>query len=89
MLCVNCGQELSAEARLCNICGAAFVGTPIEIPSADIGTSSDFVGRRREMGELVAALDDAASGNGRLVMPVGEPGIGKTRTAEESCGPCP
>ena len=42
-----------------------------------------FVGRRREMGELEAALDDAMAGQGRLVMLVGQPGIGKTRTAQE------
>jgi tetratricopeptide (TPR) repeat protein len=35
------------------------------------------------MGVLLAALDDALSGQGRLVMLVGEPGIGKTRTAQE------
>ena len=40
-----------------------------------------FVGRQREMAELTAALDAALSGQGRLVMLVGEPGIGKTRTA--------
>ena len=42
-----------------------------------------FVGRHQEMGELKAALDDALSGQGRLVMLAGEPGIGKTRTAQE------
>ena len=42
-----------------------------------------FVGRQREMAELLAALDDALSGRGRLVMLVGEPGIGKTRIAQE------
>ena len=36
-------------------------------------TGRIFVGRQREMGELRAALD----------MLVGEPGIGKTRTAQE------
>lgn len=35
------------------------------------------------MAELTAALDDALAGHGRVVMLVGEPGIGKTRTAEE------
>ncbi len=44
---------------------------------------SSFVGRQREMRELKAALDDARGGRGRLVMLVGEPGIGKTRTAQE------
>ena len=42
-----------------------------------------FVGRQREMGELKGCLEDALSGRGRLVMLVGEPGIGKTRTAQE------
>ena len=42
-----------------------------------------FVGRQREMGELKAALEEALSGQGRLAMLVGEPGIGKTRTAQE------
>ncbi len=41
------------------------------------------MGRQREMGELREALEDALSGRGRLVMLVGEPGIGKTRTAQE------
>lgn len=45
--------------------------------------SSTFVGRQREMGELKAALDDAMSGRGRLVMLAGEPGIGKSRAAQE------
>ena len=42
-----------------------------------------FVGRQQEMGELMGALEDALSGSGGLVMLVGEPGIGKTRTAQE------
>ena len=42
-----------------------------------------FVGRQREMAELRSALDDALSGQGRLFMLVGEPGIGKTRTTQE------
>ena len=42
-----------------------------------------FVGRLREMDDLQAALEDALSGRGRLVALSGEPGIGKTRTAQE------
>jgi DNA-binding CsgD family transcriptional regulator len=45
--------------------------------------SGAFVGRQREMAELKGALEEALSGQGRLVMLVGEPGIGKTRTAQE------
>ena len=51
--------------------------------SLDSLAGGAFVGRQREMGELKAALEDALSGHGRLVTLVGEPGIGKTRTAEE------
>ena len=42
-----------------------------------------FVGRQREMYELRAALKKSIAGRGGLAMLVGEPGIGKTRTALE------
>ena len=42
-----------------------------------------FVGREKELERLRNAFDEAMSGHGGLVMLVGEPGIGKTRTAQE------
>jgi len=42
-----------------------------------------FVGRERELERLRAAFDDAFAGRGSVVMLVGEPGIGKTRTVQE------
>ena len=42
-----------------------------------------FVGRGAELAELVSALEDALSGHGRLCLLVGEPGIGKSRLADE------
>ncbi len=42
-----------------------------------------FVGRDREVGELAAALEDAAAGRGRLFLVSGEGGIGKTRLVDE------
>jgi len=45
-----------------------------------------FVGRQREMETLAAALDAALSGRGQIVMLAGEPGIGKTRVAQEVAG---
>jgi eukaryotic-like serine/threonine-protein kinase len=46
-------------------------------------TPSTFVGRKRELAELTVGLDDAFAGRGRLFLLVGEPGIGKSRLAEE------
>ena len=42
-----------------------------------------FVGRERELAELRSGLDDVGAGQGRLFLLSGEPGIGKTRLAEE------
>lgn len=42
-----------------------------------------FVGRHQELAELRAGLADAAVGRGALYLLVGEPGIGKTRLADE------
>ena len=70
---------------------AVQIGTGVEETSADVDgahalaslAGGVFVGRQREMGELKAALEDTLSGRGRMVMLVGEPGIGKSRTAQE------
>jgi len=42
-----------------------------------------FVGRERELAELVDGLDAAANGRGSLFLLAGEPGIGKSRLADE------
>jgi predicted ATPase len=49
----------------------------------DWRTKETFIGRHWEVGELKAALEIALSGHGQLIMLAGEPGIGKTRTAQE------
>jgi DNA-binding SARP family transcriptional activator/DNA polymerase III delta prime subunit len=64
--------------------------TPTEPPSHDdeaqgveprgVGV---FVGRERELEELLASLEDTFAGRGRLILVGGEPGIGKTRLAGE------
>lgn len=46
-------------------------------------STTPFVGREEEMGVLRALLDQACAGRGGIGLVVGEPGIGKTRTAEE------
>jgi len=42
-----------------------------------------FVGREAELRQLQSAFDGAVSGNGALLMVVGEPGIGKTALCEQ------
>jgi tetratricopeptide (TPR) repeat protein len=42
-----------------------------------------LVGREGELRHLVAVLEDAAAGRGCVALVTGEPGIGKTRLAEE------
>jgi ActR/RegA family two-component response regulator len=42
-----------------------------------------FVGRERELAQLVDALENSLSGLGRLILLSGEPGIGKSRLADE------
>jgi tetratricopeptide (TPR) repeat protein len=51
--------------------------------SLDSMAGGVFVGRHREMDQLKSIFEDVLSGRGRLVTLVGEPGIGKTRTAQE------
>jgi predicted ATPase len=43
-----------------------------------------FIGRAEEVAALRAAIDASLGGQASLVMVAGEPGIGKTRLAEEA-----
>ena len=58
-------------------------------PSMPIGgflgalPSGDLVGRQAEWERIVASMEDVMQGNGRLVLLSGEPGVGKTRLAQE------
>ncbi|MDQ3865516.1 MAG: AAA family ATPase, partial [Actinomycetota bacterium] len=47
------------------------------------GSRGAFVGREAELGELLAALEGALAGRAHLVLLAGEPGIGKSRLADE------
>ena len=80
--CPKCGRANRADAAFCDACG-----TPLRSPVADAVRppapgGEVFVGRERELAALGTALDQALAGAGRIVMLSGEPGIGKTRTAQ-------
>ena len=51
--------------------------------SLDSMAGGVFVGRHREMDQLKASFEETLSGHGKMLALVGEPGIGKTRTAQE------
>jgi class 3 adenylate cyclase len=52
-------------------------------PATQAASFGRFVGRVHELDALKALFDDVLSGRSKLVMVVGEPGIGKTRLVEE------
>ena len=56
----------------------ATINRRVHLPPVDF-----LVGREREMAELRGALAEVRTGQGRLVLVAGEPGIGKTRLARE------
>jgi hypothetical protein len=50
------------------------------------GKQNAFIGRTRELSELRAALEESIAGRGGCFLISGEPGIGKTRLADELAG---
>jgi tetratricopeptide (TPR) repeat protein len=65
------------------------MGSQLKGPSMNEATDTEpaigspFVGRDRELNELDRALRGAAEGRGSIVLIGGEPGIGKTRLADQ------
>ncbi len=69
--------------------GEGAIPSPLAGEGAGGGASSNpiyrrtFVGREAELRQLKGAFDGALSGQGGLIMVVGEPGIGKTALCEQ------
>lgn len=56
---------------------------PQDLRSSEGSRAGTFVGREREVAELLGGLEEAISGEGRLFLLSGEAGIGKSRLADE------
>lgn len=72
-------ERLSA----CSPVDASAVESAPEAPARPPAQWGSYVGRVEERDRLSSALQTALAGRARMVMIVGEPGIGKTRTVEE------
>lgn len=84
-VCGNCGRSNRDAARYCDGCGSALAASRSNLQAAQTLERSPgelFVGRERELEALRAAVDQGIAGRGRVVALAGEPGIGKTRTAQ-------
>ena len=83
----DAGEVIAAlrEAQSAEVIGVPAVPEPA-VSAAAVGGADwgRFVGRASELEALRAAADDALSGRTRVVMVVGEPGIGKTTSSRSS-----
>jgi class 3 adenylate cyclase/tetratricopeptide (TPR) repeat protein len=64
-------------------------GLPDRFPplkAQKLAATTVFVGREGELAQLVLSLEDAVAGRGCVVLLGGEPGIGKSRLADELAG---
>jgi predicted ATPase len=64
---------------------AADLSSHEQLAGKGLSLEQPFVGRENELRQLQGAFDAAARGNGRLVLLVGEPGIGKTALSDQLC----
>jgi tetratricopeptide (TPR) repeat protein len=83
------GQRPESAAEVIQILSTIDPDAPRSVDPADIGTETHggvFVGRQKEMDQLRSIFEGTLSGRGSLVALVGEPGIGKTRIAQELAG---
>jgi DNA-binding CsgD family transcriptional regulator len=87
MLCPRCARENRPGATFCDACGAMLSEAGAGLPASASAPRSNaaarvFVGRQQDLAVLRTSLDQALASHGSIVALVGEPGIGKTRTAQ-------
>jgi predicted ATPase/DNA-binding SARP family transcriptional activator len=76
------GRELR-ELHQAILCHDPALDIQPPVQAVDAPSRGVFVGRERELAQLLRALEDALAGEGRLLLLAGEPGIGKSRLADE------
>jgi class 3 adenylate cyclase len=72
--------EVAVKGRQAPVAASRLVGPTAREPVAG---ATPVVGRNDEMARLMAALGDLVTGRGRIVLLVGDPGVGKTRLLAE------
>jgi DNA-binding CsgD family transcriptional regulator len=77
--CPRCGRATRPDAHFCDGCGLALPGG--EAPGRDAEPGS---GRESELARIDECLQAALAGRGSTVALCGEPGIGKSHTAQEA-----
>lgn len=77
MECPFCRRDNRADARFCDACGTRLAGS-----GEDQQAATSIVGRESELAALADLLGQMAAGRGALAMLAGEPGIGKSHTAQ-------
>jgi DNA-binding CsgD family transcriptional regulator/tetratricopeptide (TPR) repeat protein len=77
MQCPFCCRDNRADARFCDACG-----TRLAAQAADEQTETSSVGRESELAALADLLGRMAGGHGAIAVLAGEPGIGKSHTAQ-------
>lgn len=85
MICARCGRDNRTGATYCDACGAVLSDPAAQLPGAPAARAAAgpiFVGREQDLALLRTSLEQAIGGEGRIVSLAGEPGIGKTRTAQ-------
>ncbi len=79
------GRQLR-ELQLAILRQDASLDVPSKAPEVPEQAPGFFVGREAELELLRGGLDAAVAGHGRLFLLVGEPGIGKSRLADQAIG---
>src|SRR4051812_5474607 len=80
--CPRCGRHTRPDARFCDGCGLALAGGSAPLADARPEPAQDG-GREAELAIIEQRTRMALGGSGAVVALCGEPGIGKSHTAQE------